>query len=372
MRQSLLTTGIRIARRSAQSMRLPQGSLVRKRRNVPVDYNRCQTRRRLTSSQDKEKPKTTVDENNKKKEEDTWMEWIPPDRPLAGDQGQSHLYATNYDAAVNKDEPEDAATTKEGDEEEELRLIEEQLRQVQEKEETQQPAMDDDGVVDWTVNRRRLPPSDLPTHMLPPAMAQSQKNSMTDNTIPIKPFTLLSKDEIAKCLTALGGRDVTVILDNPLQRRMGGAHGLMLVTAISTPQLQMLATALVRQLRLRSLEQRNVVGAQLGAEGDAASKWLVVDCRNYVVHIFQDEPTRRAVDLESLWSGRDGLHEVNVLDENAVDDYVATHPVPAGYGTNHDADMDPWMRLQRNRFTAPHRPVLPSKRKATRKGRRRR
>ena len=376
MRKSLLAAGVRYFSTSAsprrrQSMMLRglspnhQSSIFRNRHN-PHCWKRHVRRSTLTTGREGPSKKTT-DGKEEEKEPDNWTEWIPPDRPLAGDQGQSHLYATKDD---NENEPE---VITENDEEEELRLIEQQLRRMEEQGEPQQQsaADDEDGVVDWTVNRHRaMQDEHSPTHMLPPSQAQSHKDSVVDDMIPIKPYTLLSKDEIAKCMTSLGGSDVTVILDNPLDRRMGGVHGLILVTGTTSAQLRMLATALVRQLRLRTLEERHVVGAQLGFEGDAAQQWLVVDCRNYVVHI-QDEVTRRAVDLESLWSGQDGLHRVNVLDENAIDDYVASHPVPREYSSGIAVDMDPWMRLQKNRFTAPHRPVIPTKQKRKIKRKRR-
>jgi hypothetical protein len=88
-------------------------------------------------------------------------------------------------------------------------------------------------------------------------------------------------------------------------------------------------------LRWRKLHAMDVVGAQLGVEGNeqqanSNSNWLVVDCRNYVVHI-QDEATRNDVNLQALWTGEYPLFRLNRGDENAVEDYVAAHPVPDTY-----------------------------------------
>ena len=179
--------------------------------------------------------------------------------------------------------------------------------------------------------------------------------------------------EVVQCLQAAGGQDIVVILDHPTERRMGGATGLVVVTGRTVAQLRVMAQALVQQLRWRQLDECNVVGAQFGPEGaDGDSTWLVVDCRNYVVHL-QDAHTRAAIDLEGLWgssststkqTNRDDLFSLNALDENAVDEYVANNPVPADYNAATTSSLftdTPWMQLQNNRWTSPHRPVVPVK-----------
>jgi len=183
--------------------------------------------------------------------------------------------------------------------------------------------------------------------------------------IPVRMYTLLSKDEIVTCLQTAGQiHDVTVILDDPRRRRMGGAVGMIIATGATHIQICTAADALVRQMRLRGLHERNVMGAQYGPEGSRHASvdesWLVVDCRNYVVHL-QDEKTRRLVNLESIWTGKDPLHQLNPMDENEVEDYVASHPVPEEYGRSVFELDDTLKQLQKSRYTSPHRPVVPRK-----------
>jgi ribosomal silencing factor RsfS len=276
-------------------------------------------------------------------DDDIWSEWIRPNRPLAGDQGQP---ANNKNKSNNNDDDDD-----------ELLRIAEQLRQLEQAEARQeQNSAEPLGVVDWLKTRRQK--------ALREEQQPTTSNNDTTTDVAIKLHTLLSKDEIATCVQGLGGRDISIILDDPSNRRMGGAVGIIVVTARSATQLRVMATALVRHLRLRHLQDFNVLGAQLGPEGNSDNKdegWLVVDCRNYIVHL-QDEATRDAVNLQAIWSGTDGLHRLNMADENAVDDYIARNPVPETYGSRKSAD--PFAQLQKSRWTAPHQrpPVIVSKR----------
>jgi ribosomal silencing factor RsfS len=286
------------------------------------------------------------------KEKPEFSEWIPPDRPLTGDQGQSHLFPNIQDQ--NREEGED-------DEEWELRRIEEELRLIEQQEESAKEtkldaSIDADPHVDWLKTRRSVLGQEG-LDMMTPSEAVARKQEMSD--IPVKEHTLLSKKEIATCLDALGGRDITVVLDNPKKRRMGGPNGMVFVTVSSNSQMRSLADALVRQMRRRKLQEVGVLGAELGPEGndDASETWMVVDCMNYIVH-FQDEKTRKALDLEGLWSGKDKLHNLNTMDEDACDAYVAENPVPDNYGVI-SSDWDETLkRLQKNRWTAPHRRVV--------------
>jgi ribosomal silencing factor RsfS len=321
----------------------------------------CGTRlegvRRLSSDNEWIPPDHSDKEKPKEKPE--FSEWIPPDRPLTGDQGQSHLFPNIQDQ--NREEGED-------DEEWELRRIEEELRLIEEQESAKEAnvgaSIDADPHVDWLKTRRSVLGQDG-IEMMTPSEAVSRKQEMSD--IPVKEHTLLSKNEIATCLDALGGRDIKVVLDNPKQRRMGGPNGMVFVTVSSNSQMKSLANALIRQMRRRKLQEVGVLGAELGSEGndDASETWMVVDCMNYIVH-FQDEKTRKALDLEGLWSGKDKLHKLNTLDEDACDAYVAENPVPDDYGAI-SSDWDETLkRLQKNRWTAPHRRVVAKREKAPR------
>jgi ribosomal silencing factor RsfS len=276
-------------------------------------------------------PNNTIDNENT----DDTSEWIPPSHPLAGDRGQSHLDQRFH-------EPN-------------LAEIEKQLKELEMEEKTSRTSTND---VDWLQTRRKKMG---PIDMLLPHEAKLKKDALAE--IPIKHHTLLSKDEIATCLEAMGGRDITVILDDPRNRRMGGALGLILVSASTHTQLSMMADALVRQMRRRDLHQLDVLGAKYGPEGNQRSSsqaeetWIVVDCRNYVVH-FQDEVTRKLIDLEALWSGKDPLFEIDYRDEDQVDDYVASHPVPMHYGRSTVEFDNVLKQLHKRRYTSPHKPVV--------------
>lgn len=246
-------------------------------------------------------------------------EWIPPNQPLSGDQGQSHLYV-------------DEAT--------ELRQIEDALKRMDQEEKS--------GNVDWMETRRKALGSE---RLLRPDEAKARKHDLVD--IEVKEYTLLTRDELAHCIDALGGRDLAVVLDNPEERRMGGHVGMMVCTVPNNRQMKMIADGIVRQLRLRKLHNREVLGAQMGPEGseDPNETWMVVDCRNYVVHLVE-ENMRNALRLESIWSGEDGLSRLDLNDEDALDDYVARNPVPDGYGAP-VFDWEQQLRnLQKSRFTA--------------------
>ena len=290
----------------------------------------------------------SISKDDSSKDADKFEDWIPPDRPLAGDQGQSHLYAPQQEEDSDKM----------------IQHIEEELERLEKEEAAPSEDTFTETSVDWLKTRRKVLGSEEQGEsgvgLMSPKEAASRKQDMSD--IPIKEHMLLSKDEIATCLETLGGTDISVILDNPKKRRMGGAIGLIIVTAYSNTQIRMLADTLVRQLRRRKLHEVGVVGAQLGPEGadDPDENWYVVDCRNYVVHI-QGERIRKAIDLEGLWSGRDGLFNVNQLDEDEVDDWVAANPVPDDYGFP-VFDWDSKLKkLEKSRYTARHRPVISKK-----------
>jgi ribosomal silencing factor RsfS len=307
--------------------------------------------RRLSSDKDSEWIPPERPFSGDQGEKPEFSEWVPPDRPLSGDQGQTHLYPQVQDQ--NREEGED-------DEEWELRRIEEELRLIEEQESAKEvkvdASIDAEPHVDWLKTRRSVLGQEG-IDMMTPSEAVSRKQEMSD--IPVKEHTLLSKNEIATCLDALGGRDITVVLDDPLQRRMGGPNGMVFVTVSTNSQMRSLADALVRQMRRRKLQEVGVLGAELGPEGndDATETWMVVDCMNYIVH-FQDKKTRKALNLEALWSGKDKLHKLNTMDEDACDDYVAENPVPDDYGSS-SSDWDETLkRLEKNKWTAPHRRVV--------------
>eukprot|EP00977_Amphora_coffeiformis_P013557 scaffold3586_cov164-Amphora_coffeaeformis.AAC.8 len=325
--------------------------------------------------------------------------WIPPNRPLIGDQSPYHHHnidekneeeelrqlqkeidkleqgETNEDESLRSDAQSTLAAAAEDvvDEEEELRRLQQEIDQLavdeeeelkrlkkeiekidqEEKKKKEMPIIDEDASVDWLQTRRRMMGEQAGLAANMPGAARHE----TLFEVEVKHHTLFRKDEIATIMTSLGGTDIKVIFDNPKERRMGGAMGMILVTVSRPSQIRILADTLVRQMRHRKLEEVDVFGAKQGPEGDETSLWMVVDCHNYIVHILEEQ-MRQALNLEDVWSGKDPLHRVNWKDEDAVDDYVTAYPVPDNFGVS-QFDWDHRFReLQKNRWTAPHKPVV--------------
>jgi hypothetical protein len=252
--------------------------------------------------------------------------------------------------------------------------------------------------------------------------ALGKSHQEEQSAIAVRQGELLTAEEIHTLLKSCGGTSLVTIMDDKDYPRMGGAHGMILCTAggsdddegedsmsitassmITSPFLiNTLARILIDHLKERQLGDLGVLGAQMGtnhlsprgtASGGTASSqfsstaqsqstWHVVDCGNYIVHIM-DAHTRASLKLEVLWSGKDPLWKLNFLDDDAVEEYCARHPVPASYnGGNARADsFGPWeasmiRRLEHNQYTSfspKHHPVIPNatKRRDRQAGRRR-
>ena len=191
-----------------------------------------------------------------------------------------------------------------------------------------------------------------PANMMLPSEAEKRRS--LDSSIPVIPHTLLSSREIISCLSSLGGEDIKVITPDEKTKAALGWDGLIVATGSSNAHIRVMAEAIVKNLRLRDLASKGVVGAMHGAEGgdnegsstyrqrktgrgfNKEDGWMIVDCRNYVVHI-QDEMTRTSIDLEALWSpgerGKEGrlLRQVSSLNDEQADEYVAKTPIPEEY-----------------------------------------
>ena len=238
-------------------------------------------------------------------------EWIAPNRPLAGDKGQTHLYEKKP-STLSASTPSATTTT------------------------TTVSAPD------WQQNRKALS-MDVP----------DRNRKFAGAELEVLEGVLLSQIEITDCLVNMGAVNLKSVFD--VNRRMGGAEGLVFVTATSAQHLQLLSDTLVRQLKVRKLALKGVMGAKLGAEGDGGD-WKVVDCHNYVVHIMLAE-TRRHLNLEALWSGKDKLLTVMSHDEDEVDDYVAKNPVPGKFGLFVDTNISKKVS-QLQRWNMGHKAVV--------------
>ena len=103
-------------------------------------------------------------------------------------------------------------------------------------------------------------------------------------------------DAIARVLLEHKGTDL-LLLD--IEERSVVADGFLLVSGRSTTQVRTLADALDDKLAAQGLECRHT-------EGYAASRWIIKDYGDILVHIFHKED-REFFNLERLWA--DGTNE---------------------------------------------------------------
>eukprot|EP00581_Thalassiosira_minuscula_P018343 CAMPEP_0183721640 /NCGR_PEP_ID=MMETSP0737-20130205/13846_1 /TAXON_ID=385413 /ORGANISM="Thalassiosira miniscula, Strain CCMP1093" /LENGTH=684 /DNA_ID=CAMNT_0025951679 /DNA_START=89 /DNA_END=2141 /DNA_ORIENTATION=+ len=230
-------------------------------------------------------------------------------------------------------------------------------------------ASDLDGAIDWLAARRsRLGEDDpteknkqTPTHLLTPS--QAAKFSHQNSQIPVIKHTLFTTSELTESLTAQGGTDIHIIDTSKFDSSYGAGIGcdyIMLVTGRAPSHIRVLADSIVRNLKARRLQERNVMGAMQGAEGgqdifsnkrsrnrarrngaaNTSGKidddWIVVDCENIHVHIMEST-TRKCLNIEGLWdlsnpnSEGSKLRRVDFTDEEDVDTYVSENPIPDEY-----------------------------------------
>lgn len=273
-------------------------------------------------------------------------EWIPPNRPLSGDQGYHGISnnniksddtttttaSTSTTASPNAAIDEALFVINDNDSEEDIQRkleaalqLEEELEwqdfqnalQREQEQQASTSSTNQDQAPDWLATRRA---------------ALGKRAEDASRIVAIRHYELLTEQELVALLEYHDGIHVRVIRDNPKMPRMGGADGMIVCEATTLFHVQGITRALIDHLKERQLQERGVLGAQMGSNRNLhSSNWNVVDCHNYIVHIL-DGPTRQALQLEKLWSGKDPLWKLDVSNEDAVDRYVEQHPVPPSYG----------------------------------------
>jgi ribosomal silencing factor RsfS len=218
-------------------------------------------------------------------------------------------------------------------------------------------------VPDWLSTRRAKLSRTSAIDMMTPDDARKKQR---DSEIPVIKHTLLSSQEIISCLVNGGAQDVKLITPEKEMRSYLAWKGLIIATGTSYSHIRILTDTIVHNLRKRGLAECGVIGAKYGSEGgedlttsrharrrrniigrgkSTDDGWISVDCRNYIVHV-QDEITRKSVDLEGLW--KPGSEQAKILrsidsrNEDAIDDFVASNPVPEGYMESMKIQGDFW------------------------------
>ena len=70
--------------------------------------------------------------------------------------------------------------------------------------------------------------------------------------------------------------------------------------------------AIVEDIRTRLKKESKEL--PLGTEGESEGSWILLDCDDVIVHIF-DEPTREVYRLENLWSDAPRVTDPDLLEE---------------------------------------------------------
>lgn len=229
-------------------------------------------------------------------------EWIPPSRALHGDQDNSHLIRSQQEL----DRAEDALFTvgETETEEETLRRLEEALALEAKLEKEREKEYVPQVPVDWMQTRRQ-------------ALGAVDQNDL-EPQVPVHQHELLTEPELTTLLESVGGKDITVLLDDEEYPRMGGAKAMVLCTAPNLFFVNSITKNLVDHLKERQLEDLGVLGAQMSKnflQSTSRNNWNVVDCQNYIVHVF-DQTTREVLKLEQLWSGKVGFQYLATIRTN--------------------------------------------------------
>ena len=97
-----------------------------------------------------------------------------------------------------------------------------------------------------------------------------------------------------------------------LRERATFTDVMLVATATSVRHAQSLADGVNKLCGENSYEY-------LGMDGYNVGKWILVDCNDFIVHIFQED-TRSQYDLERLWSNPEGKAGMQAMAEQVVEE----------------------------------------------------
>jgi ribosome-associated protein len=126
---------------------------------------------------------------------------------------------------------------------------------------------------------------------------------------------LTLEEKTRLCATAADSKKAADIVVLDIQPLSSVADHFLICSGSSDRQVQAIADAIKEELSKQGEKPLAIEGYQEGT-------WILIDCVDLVIHIF-DEETRRFYDLERLW-GRAGRVDIPGLD-NAPAVYLSPH-----------------------------------------------
>ena len=127
-------------------------------------------------------------------------------------------------------------------------------------------------------------------------------------------MTLSLADKTRLCAVAADSRKAADMIVLDLQPLSSVADYFMICSGTSDRQVKAVADIIAKQLAQHGEKP-------LAIEGYQEASWILIDCADLVIHIFDDE-TRRFYDLEHLW-GQAALVEIPDLKAASVSSLVS-------------------------------------------------
>jgi len=235
----------------------------------------------------------------------------------------------------------------------------EQLEEEELQQQLQERLLHEDGVPDWLKTRRSV-------------LADDDENESTLTAIP-----LTTADEIQAFLSKQGGTDIVLLKDHQ-ERLGGGVEGMILCTATDGRMIQLMVRLMTGSRKKSKQQQQQQLSYDSSLLSNTNDLWQVLECGNYIVHLF-DASTRKRLNLEDLWTGKDPLWKLAYWDDDAIEEYCQRHPaggddVTSSTTNTSSTAWNPSMVRRLERYSVTHRPVIPTaiKQRDRRAGRRKR
>ena len=331
----------------------------------PLHRGHCNTQASFFSTTSNNSNDDNIDKTESKSSSILSDEWIPPssaNTKKKKNQQEDIQVSTRLDLPAQGNDNDPLFTIQDDDDDDTiLQKLEAALAQEEAQEEAlrlqqTQALLNPVSVPDWQQTRRQA----------------LGGRAAEESSIPVIPNTLLTSDEISEYIGRLGATEVVTIWEDPEQPRLGsGVQGMVVGTGENAFHLQRIAQELVHHLQDRQL----TVPAVDYKPTLYDESWIALDCGNFLVQLL-DSKTREALKLEDLWSGKDPVWNLQWHNEDAVEEYIAQHPVPTHILNLEESASSSSLshlrlaQLEKSKW-AGGRPMLPKKQsKKKRRGRR--